>query len=97
MFIFLFVFSCSETPYIGAAIYNVALLFMFIVPIVASGIGGRETTYAIRSFGIMWIILSSSLILFAPKVNIQCRYNIIFVILKLYFFQSLCVNFCFVI
>jgi hypothetical protein len=65
----------NETPYIGAAIYNVALLFMFIVPIVASGIGGRETTYAIRSFGIMWIILSSSLILFAPKVIVQLCFS----------------------
>jgi hypothetical protein len=59
----------NETPQMAAAIYNEALIFIFGIPIVAVQLGGRETTYIIRSYGIMFQIVMTMSILFIPKLH----------------------------
>jgi hypothetical protein len=65
----------NETSYMAAAIYNVAVLFMFVVPIVASSLGGRETAYQIRSFGIIVLVVSTLSILFLPKFYLMLNHH----------------------
>ena len=57
----------NETPYLASAIYNCALMLCFIVPIIATGIGGREVSYAVRVFGIQALVLVTLSIVFLPK------------------------------
>ena len=57
----------NETPYLASAIYNCALMLAFIVPIVATGIGGRQASYAVRVFGIDALVLVTLSIVFLPK------------------------------
>ena len=57
----------NETPYLATAIYNCALMLCFIVPIVATGIGGRTVSFAVRVFGIDVLVLATLAIVFLPK------------------------------
>ena len=57
----------NEAAYMTAAIYNVAVLFAFGIPLIASNVGGRETVYQIRAYGIMMLVVSTLSILFIPK------------------------------
>ena len=61
----------NETPYLASAIYNCALMLCFIVPIVASGIGGRSVSYAVRVFGIDALVLGTLSIVFVPKLYLM--------------------------
>jgi hypothetical protein len=53
--------------YIGAAIYNVVCLLSFGIPLVATGVGGRTTTYLLRQLGLLVVVASTCSIVFMPK------------------------------
>jgi len=58
----------NESTYMAVLIYNTAVLFAFILPIVSFQVGGREGTAIIRAFAILFISLFNITILFAPKL-----------------------------
>jgi hypothetical protein len=57
----------NETPYIATSMYNCTLLLAFVIPIVGAQVGGRTTTYLVRSYGLLVIVASTASILFVPK------------------------------
>jgi hypothetical protein len=57
----------NESLYIGAAIYNVVCLLSFGIPLVATGVGGRTTTYLLRQLGLLVVVASTCSIVFLPK------------------------------
>jgi hypothetical protein len=63
----------NEAPYLGASIYNVSLLLVFVVPIVSAQVGGRTTTFIIRTFGVMLMVVSTQSILLIPKFLLMLR------------------------
>jgi hypothetical protein len=61
----------NESSFIGICIYNVSIVICFIVPILSADLGGRESVYLIRAFVIMFITVTTVLVLYIPKlVNI---------------------------
>jgi hypothetical protein len=58
----------NESKMLTACIYNILLVSCFVVPLVASGVGGRTTTFLVRSFAVMFVSVSTSLMLYAPKL-----------------------------
>ena len=44
----------NESTLIGLAIYNTAFVIAFIVPVLAVGLGGRETTFQLRAYAIIF-------------------------------------------
>jgi hypothetical protein len=59
----------NEAPYIATSVYNCSVLLAFLVPMVASQVGGREGAYLIRSYGVLIVVLSTCSILFIPKFH----------------------------
>jgi len=58
----------NEATLIGASIYNCSFVVAFIVPMVAVELGGRETTYLVRAFAILFLVLSTLALLYIPKM-----------------------------
>lgn len=58
----------NETPYLAVCIYNCFVSLCFLLPLVATQMGGRETSYYIRAFGIFFVVLSTLSILLVPKL-----------------------------
>lgn len=57
----------NETPRLAAALYNCVLLLLFVLPMVAVGVGGREVSYQLRSYAVLLVVSSTASILFLPK------------------------------
>lgn len=57
----------NETPYIAASTYNCTLLLAFLLPIVGTQVGGTDTTFLIRAYGLLLMVISTASILFIPK------------------------------
>ena len=57
----------NEASFMGICIYNVSFVVCFVVPMLAKDVGGRETTYLIRAFAIMFVCISTICILYVPK------------------------------
>ena len=58
----------NESTLIGLAIYNTAFVIAFIVPILAVGLGGRETTFQLRAYAIIFACSSCCGLLYIPKL-----------------------------
>ena len=58
----------NESTLIGLAIYNTAFVIAFIVPILAVGLGGRETTFQLRAYAIIFACGSCCGLLYIPKL-----------------------------
>jgi len=56
----------NESTYIGVCIYNVSVLVCFLVPLLATGVAGREQ-YLLRAFALMLVAFSTVSILYVPK------------------------------
>jgi hypothetical protein len=57
----------NESASMAAAIYNVVFLVCFIIPIIATNVGGRSTTFMIRDFAVMFVVMATLGLLFIPK------------------------------
>lgn len=57
----------NETPHLAASMYNCTLLLAFLLPVVGTQVGGTDTTYLVRSYGLLLLVLSTASILFVPK------------------------------
>jgi len=57
----------NDTMILSICIYNVTVVAAFLVPIEATDIGGRGATYAIRAFGIMFVVIGTVAVLYLPK------------------------------
>lgn len=60
--------SFNESVSIGVAIYNCSFVVCFIIPIISAELGGRETTFLIRAFAIMFVVTSTLCLLYIPKM-----------------------------
>lgn len=49
----------NESPNVGGAVYNLTLVGVIVLPIVALGVGGREFSHVIRSLGLIFIAVST--------------------------------------
>jgi hypothetical protein len=58
----------NESTFLGASVYNVSVLLCFLLPIISSGVGGRNTVYLLQGFGVQLIVVSTMAILFVPKI-----------------------------
>jgi len=58
----------NESTYLGASIYNVSVLLVFLLPTVSAGVGGRDTVYLLQGFGVQLIVVSTMAIFFIPKI-----------------------------
>jgi len=58
----------NDSLLLTACIYNITIIACFVIPIVATGLGGRKTTMMVRTLAIMFISLSTKLLLYAPKL-----------------------------
>jgi len=58
----------NESSHIALSIYNVSIVCCFVLPVLAEELGGRQTTYMVRAFAIMFVALSTILLLFTPKM-----------------------------
>jgi hypothetical protein len=58
----------NDSLLLTACIYNITIIACFVIPIISTGIGGRKTTIMVRTFAIMFISLSTQLLLYAPKL-----------------------------
>ena len=58
----------NESTLIGIAIYNVSFVICFVLPILSADLGGRKTIYLIRNFAVMFVALSTSGLLYLPKL-----------------------------
>jgi len=58
----------NESLYITVCIYNVALVSVFVIPLVTSEAGGRETGMQIQAYSLMFISFATSSLLFIPKL-----------------------------
>ena len=54
---------------VGICIYNVSVTICFVLPILSADLGGRNSTYLIRAFAILFVCLTSVLILYIPKLR----------------------------
>jgi hypothetical protein len=57
----------NDSTVIAAALYNTFFVCSFILPIIAVQMGGRSTTFLIRSFAIMFLVLTTLGLLYVPK------------------------------
>lgn len=60
----------NESALIGLSTYNATVVVSFIVPLIAVELGGRETTYLVRAFAIMFLVLSTLALLYVPKLHL---------------------------
>jgi hypothetical protein len=58
----------NDSTVIAAALYNTFVVCSFILPIIAVQLGGRSTTYLVRAFAIMFLVLSTLGLLYVPKL-----------------------------
>ena len=58
----------NESSYIGMCIYNVSIVICFVVPLISANVGGYTTIYLIRAFAIMFVSLTTVLVLYFPKL-----------------------------
>lgn len=58
----------NESSLLGLSIYNTSFAVVFVVPILAVHLGGRETVYLIRSGSIMFIAITTVSLLYVPKL-----------------------------
>ena len=58
----------NESSLLGLSIYNTSFAVVFVVPILAVHLGGRETVYLIRGFAIMFISITTVCLLYVPKL-----------------------------
>ena len=57
----------NESLHIGACIYNVTIVALFALPLLAANLAGRSITFQLRAYAIMSLSLSTVAILFIPK------------------------------
>ena len=58
----------NDSLLLTGCIYNISFVACFVIPILATGVGGRQTTFLVRAFAIMFVALSTQLLLYAPKL-----------------------------
>ena len=58
----------NESLYITVCIYNVALVSIFVIPLVTAEAGGREAVMQIQAYSLMFISVATSSLLFIPKM-----------------------------
>jgi hypothetical protein len=57
----------NESIGIAAAIYNASAIVVFVVPILAAQLGGRNTVLLLRAYSIMFVALSTLTLIYGPK------------------------------
>jgi hypothetical protein len=65
----------NESVSLGVAIYNSTICLCFVLPVLAVGLGGRDTTYLLRSGAVMFIAMTTVGILYVPKLMLIRRQN----------------------
>ena len=58
----------NESLSIALSLYNVTFVVAFIIPIIATGLGGRETVFLIRAFAIIFVVVATLSLLYVPKL-----------------------------
>lgn len=58
----------NDSSVLAVCIYNVSFVVCFVIPIVVQGLGGREATYMIRNYAIMFVSMVTYMLLYAPKL-----------------------------